>query len=71
VISADGNHVGDIERLYTDSEKHRVTHLLISRGFLLHELKRVPAFWIKSLEADEVHLSVDAALLERLPQHVG
>jgi uncharacterized protein YrrD len=71
VISADGKHVGDIERLYTESESHRVTHLLISKGFLRHEYKLVPALWIKSLEEDEVHLSVDAELLERLPQHAG
>jgi sporulation protein YlmC with PRC-barrel domain len=71
VISADGKYVGDIERLYTDSTEHRVTHLLISRGFLVHELKLIPAFWIKSLEEHEVHLSVDAALFEGLPQHVG
>src|ERR1051325_7291461 len=43
VISADDQHVGNIERVFIDSKSHRATHFLISQGTLLKERKLIPA----------------------------
>jgi uncharacterized protein YrrD len=69
VISSDGEHVGNVERVFVDSESHRATHFLISEGLLFKEQKLVPAHWVRSVEEDKVHLWVPSRLLERLPIH--
>jgi uncharacterized protein YrrD len=67
VMSSDEEHVGDVERLFLDSESHRATHLLISQGLLFKERRSIPMNWVRSVEEDEVHLWVPARVLERLP----
>jgi len=69
IISADGKHVGDIERLIVEPDSNRATHFVISQGLLFKDRKLVPVHWIKSVEEDKVHLVVPARLLERLPSH--
>lgn len=71
VISADGDHVGDVERLIVESDSNNVTHLVISRGLLFKDRKLVPVHWLKSVEEKKVHLAVPTRLLERLPSHEG
>jgi uncharacterized protein YrrD len=68
VISSDGKHVGDVERIFLDPQTDRVTHFLISQGLLFKEHKLVPANWIKSAD-DEVRLKVSSEVLERLPDY--
>lgn len=69
VLSEDGKHVGNIETLVTDPKEDRVTHLVISSGLLLKERKIIPAYWLSSVNDDEVHLSVESRLLDRLPEY--
>lgn len=69
VISAEGEHVGDVEEVFTEPKANRVTHLLISRGLLFKETKLVPTSWITKVKEDEVHLVVGAAVLEALPEY--
>jgi uncharacterized protein YrrD len=69
VISSDDEHVGNVERVFIDSQSHRATHLLISAGTLFKERKLIPTHWIRSVEEDKVHLAVPARLLERLPAY--
>lgn len=71
IHSADDEHVGDVERVFTDSESDAITHLLISRGLLFKSHKLIPANWISDASDDEVFLSVDRAVLERLPDYEG
>lgn len=71
IFSADDEHVGDVERVFTDSESDAVTHLLISRGLLFKSHKLIPANWIQDASDDEVFLSVDRSVLERLPDYEG
>lgn len=66
IITADGKHIGNIERIITDMKSDRVTHLVISSGLLLKEEKVVPAHWIRDVSEDEVHLSIDAAFADKL-----
>ena len=67
VISSDGEHVGDIEKLIVAPDSNRATHFLISQGLFFKDRKMVPAHWVKTVEEDKVHLVVPARLLERLP----
>jgi sporulation protein YlmC with PRC-barrel domain len=69
VISSDGEHVGDVERLYVDAESNKTTHFLISQGMLFKDRKLVPAHWVRTVEEDRVYLVVSSRLLERLPAH--
>lgn len=69
VIDAEGEHVGDVEQVFTESEADRATHLLISQGLLLKETKLVPTSWISEVEEDEVHLMVAASVLDQLPEY--
>ena len=39
VISADGEHVGNIEQIYVDPESNYATHVLISQGLILTDKK--------------------------------
>jgi uncharacterized protein YrrD len=67
VMSSDGKHVGDIERLFVDRDSNRATHFLIAEGLLFKERKLIPAHWVSSVEEDKVYLAVPSTLLERLP----
>jgi uncharacterized protein YrrD len=67
VVSKEGEHVGDIERVYVDDEEQRVTHLLISKGLISKSHKLIPSMWVDSVREDEVRLSVGERFVEKLP----
>ena len=71
VISRDDKHVGNVERVFANSRDARVTHLLISQGLLLKERKLVPVYWVNHVYEDEVYLTVNSQLLDRLPAYKG
>lgn len=66
VISADGEHVGNVERVLTEPEADRATSFIISQGLFFTERKRIPISWVSNLEDDAVYLSVRAELLKDL-----
>lgn len=69
VMSSDGEHVGDVERIFVDPESNRATHFLVSEGLLFKERKLVPAHWVRTVEEDKVHLNVSSQMLEHLPAY--
>lgn len=69
VISVEGEHVGDVERVITDSRDKHVSHFLIAEGVLFKEKKLVPISWIDVVGENEVHLAVGSAFLENLPEY--
>ncbi len=70
VISADEKHVGNIERIITDSGNNRVSHFVIAQGVLFKEHKLIPMTWVSKIKADEIRLAVNSLLLQRLqPYH--
>lgn len=69
VMSSDGEHIGDIERLLVEADSNNVTHFVISQGVFFKDRKLVPAHWVRSVGEDKVHLSVTAELLEQLPSY--
>lgn len=69
VVSKNGEHVGDVEHIYTEPEEQRATHLLISRGLLSKEKKLIPTHWVDTVLEDKVHLSVESDFIANLPNH--
>ena len=68
VISSDEEHVGNIERVYTDPDSGKVSRFIVSQGLLLKTKKAVPIQMVDKIEDDEVYLSVGAQQLAELPE---
>lgn len=69
VISADDQHVGEIERLFVDPESERATHILISQGLLFKDRKVVPTAWVGTVTSEAVRLTMRAETLEQVPDY--
>ncbi len=68
IISADGEHVGNLERVLTGVEA-TATHLVISQGVLFKHRKLVPLAWVQTVEEDRVVLAVNAEVLDRVENY--
>lgn len=66
VISSDGIHVGNLERVFADKAFDQITHLLISREIPAEERKLIPIKWVQAMGDDAVHLHVTKDLVEEL-----
>jgi uncharacterized protein YrrD len=71
VISLEGRHMGNIERMLTGPHGEHVTHFVISKGLLLKERKLVPLRWVNSIGEEAVHLLVEANQLQGLNEYLG
>ena len=69
VVSSDGEHVGDIERIYADEEEQRATHVMISQGLISKTRKLIPTMWVKHVHDEEVRLSISKNFVEHLPEY--
>ena len=69
VVSADDQHVGNVEQIITSSEGKTITHFVVGKGFLLKEHKLVPTDWVSSMEDEKIRLSVESRLFDRLPDY--
>jgi len=69
VISADGEHIGNVEKIYTATAENRAVYLVVSKGLLLKTTKLVPTVWVKHILEDEVHLSVETSVIADLPEY--
>ena len=69
VIDCEGEHIGNIERIFTDPLEDRATHLLISEGLLFKEKKLIPTNWLLNVFEDQVRLSVDSNVVDNLPEY--
>lgn len=58
VISADGKHVGNVERVLADPSVDQVTHLVISQGLFTKANKLIPINYVMTVGEDAVHLRV-------------
>ncbi len=66
VMSSDGRHVGDIERVITEEADNRVTHFVLTKGLLFPEKKLLPMAWVKAVDDEQVQLNVETAILEQV-----
>lgn len=69
VISTDGEHVGVVERIFTDDSEERVTHLLISEGKFPKEKKLIPIRWVTEVLENKIHLTINSTIVEELPEY--
>jgi uncharacterized protein YrrD len=69
VISRDGEHIGNVEEVIVETAEYLATHIVVSEGLFLKERKLVPTIWITDVDEDQVTLSVDSDLFERLPEY--
>jgi uncharacterized protein YrrD len=67
VVSSDGEHVGDVERVYAEEDEKRVTHLLIRQGIIAKARKLIPTMWVEQVLTDKVRLSISSEFFETLP----
>jgi uncharacterized protein YrrD len=68
VVSAEGDQVGEVERVYAEEEEQRVTHILISKGLISKTRKLIPTMWVEHVREDEVRLSISKNFVEDLPE---
>jgi sporulation protein YlmC with PRC-barrel domain len=66
IISAEGEQVGNLERVLAEAPTEKVTHLLISSGIVTKEKKLIPITWVKVFDEDEVQLRVTKKSVEEL-----
>lgn len=71
VVSLDGHNVGRVERVFTNDELHRATHLLITEGWFFQEKRLIPVDWVVAVGEYEIRLSVKANTLEQVPEYQG
>jgi uncharacterized protein YrrD len=64
VITADGKHVGNVERVLADSSVDQITHLVMSTGMFTKELRLIPIRLVMTVEEDKVHLRVKKVSVE-------
>jgi len=64
VITADGKHVGNVERVLADSSVDQITHLVMSMGMFTKELRLIPIRLVMTVEEDKVHLRVKKVSVE-------
>ena len=69
VMTEDGKHAGNLERIIVDPDTNQATHIVVSSGFLTKESKLLPAYWIKDVSEDEVHLTVESGLFDKLVEY--
>lgn len=66
VITLEGIHVGNVERVVADPSDDRVTHLLISNGLFMKAIKLIPIQWVAAMGIEHIHLRVKKASVEEL-----
>jgi len=64
VITAEGKHVGNVERVLADPSIEQVTHMIISTGMLVKDEKLIPIRWVSRIGENEIHLKVDKKSVE-------
>ena len=69
IVSANGDHIGNVERLFLEEGSNRVTHFLVSQGVFFKDRKLIPTHWVKAVEEGSVYLTVNSKVLERLPSY--
>ena len=69
VISVDGKHVGNVERVILNTGTKTATEVVISQGLFFKEEKIIPMNWVGDVDEDEIHLSVGSETLESVVSH--
>ncbi|HRQ23931.1 MAG TPA: PRC-barrel domain-containing protein [Anaerolineales bacterium] len=73
IITLEGIHAGDVERILADPADDHLTHLLVSNGLFKKTVKLIPIQWVALLGMEHIHLKVKKSELDELPEapHIG
>jgi sporulation protein YlmC with PRC-barrel domain len=73
IITLEGIHAGDVERILADPADDHLTHLLVSNGLFKKTVKLIPIQWVAMLGMEHIHLKVKKSELDKLPEasHIG
>lgn len=66
VVSADDEHVGDVDQIITNSDTGRATHFVVESGLLNKEHRYIPYHWVTLVTENEVRLAVSADVIRSL-----
>jgi len=66
VFTAEGEHVGNIECAFTDSDTDKISQFLISQGLLLKSRRRIPIQWVEFMDEDEIWLSIGSDQMQAM-----
>jgi uncharacterized protein YrrD len=67
VVSADAEHVGNVEHVFADAGTGQVTQFTVSQGALIKTKRYLPIEWVQRISEDEVDLTVGSRNVEELP----
>jgi uncharacterized protein YrrD len=70
VLSQDGEHIGDVERLIVDPDERVVREFLIKEGGLLSTDRVVHLDLVTNIDGDGIHLSIHSDDADSLPAFV-
>lgn len=68
VVNCIDGFAGTVDRVLTEGESDRVTHLIVRRAGLVGRDLMVPAELIDSTAEETIHLSISLEALDRLPE---
>jgi sporulation protein YlmC with PRC-barrel domain len=71
VVALDGETLGEVERLFTDPETNKVTHVILARGLLLKSRKAIPMEWVADVSEASVRLAVSQELVNSVKDYEG
>lgn len=69
VVALDNQKVGGVKEVILHPKTDRVTHLLVSKGFLFKQKFLIPSEWVREIRDSAVHLYVDSKVIEKLPAY--
>ena len=69
VITPNGENVGFLNSVITDSENHEITHVVVSGGGFSPEKKLVPIFWVEKIADNEIDLLIREKYFNNLPEY--
>ncbi len=66
IISLEGIHVGNVERILADPQDEHMTGLVVSSGLFVKVMKLIPIHWVTEMGIEHIHLKVKRSLVEEL-----
>ncbi len=66
VVGNDGEEVGHVVEMFTQTNSDVMTSFVVSRGVLVKEHRMVPMSWVKYVTDEEVQLNVPASRVDAL-----
>lgn len=70
VLAENGENAGEVKKTFTDDEG-KITHLVISEGFLFTTERLIPINWVSQMTDNEIQLSVPTEMVENQPEYSG